>query len=148
MIEVFLENRRILLCRKGFEFYKKQNWYWMQGYVRTTKNPRMFLHRIIIGAKKGEIVDHKNGNRSDNRKSNLRIVTRAQNNTNRRVSSKKRSSCYKGVFWRADIRCWKAIIQSNGKKFYLGNFKTQEEAAHEYDEYARRLHGKYARTNF
>ena len=75
------------------EFLKVKTWSILvkdsRNYVITTFAPdykHVYLHRLIMGAKKGEFVDHINGNCLDNRKCNLRICTQQQNNRNRAIS--------------------------------------------------------------
>jgi hypothetical protein len=103
------------------------------------------MHRVVIGAEKGQLVDHVNGDTLDNRRSNLRFCSRAQNSYNRGPSSNN-SSGYKGVS--ATPKRWQACIQIDRKKRFLGCFDTPEEAARAYDEAAREFHGEFARLNF
>ena len=92
-------------------------------------------------------VDHINGNPLDNRKSNLRICTNAENQRNRGVN-KNNTSGYKGVCWAKQNKKWKARIKHNGKLIHLGYYKDKEEAARAYDKKAKELHGEYAYLNF
>jgi hypothetical protein len=105
------------------------------------------LHRVIMNAKPGQVVDHINGNPLDNRRSNLRVVTQSENNKN---SSKRRNALgrYKGVHFSTREKKFKAQIQSNKNKISLGTFKTEVEAARAYDEAAKKLHGEFAKLNF
>lgn len=112
------------------------------------KYRKQYMHRAIIGASKGEIVDHVNGDRLDNRKENLRICDlrgNARNSTgkpNHRMYSR-----YKGVtFDKARLK-FIAQIGANGKNFYLGGFDKEEDAARAYNEAALKHHGEYARLN-
>ena len=65
-------------------------------YDRFKDKPRViiFMHRAIMKAKNGDIVDHKDGNKLNNQKSNLRFATPAQNSQNRRVVKNKTSICH------------------------------------------------------
>jgi len=99
------------------------------------------MHRIIAGANhKDEIVDHINGNTLDNRRSNLRICSNAENGRNRGKNSNN-SSGFKGVFLKRDK--WAAQIKHNGKSIHLGTFKTPEEAHLAYQRAANKLHGRF-----
>jgi hypothetical protein len=113
------------------------------GYVYYTyKNKKQYLHRVILGCE--ELVDHKNHNKLDNRKHNLRPSTTNGSSQNRR--RRPHNSKYKGVFL---IRGkYRAKIGINYKSKYLGSFSNEEDAAHAYDEAARSVHGKFACVNF
>ena len=91
-------------------------------------------------------IDHINGDRTDNRIENLRVVTRSQNQHNRKGSNL--TSQYKGVYWKKSNKCWVSQISYGGAKFYLGKFNDEKEAAVAYDKKATELFGEYARTNF
>lgn len=105
-------------------------------------------------------VDHKNGNRLDNRKSNLRICSRTENNHNMRISKRNKSGA-KGVFHlyieyetkkgisRKDY--WRASIMVNKKNIYLGCFPDTKEgfkqAKKAYNDAAKKYHGEFAYLN-
>jgi hypothetical protein len=78
------------------------------------------------------VVDHINGNRSDNRLSNLRVVTAWQNALNNRV--RRRDGGLTGAYWIHDSR-WEAISWVNGKKKLLGFYPTEELAHRAYVEF-------------
>lgn len=110
------------------------------------------MHQAVLGkAPKGIDIDHINGNKLDNRKSNLRVVSHQQNcfNTKRRVSKTQgvNPSKYKGVTWRNDREKWRSRICINGHRIYLGLYETQEDAALAYNVAAKELFGEYARLN-
>lgn len=108
---------------------------------------RTYMHRLILDAPRGVSVDHINGNGLDNRRCNLRFATVNQNQFNRRPNSGC-SSQYKGVYWDKSKNRWRAYIKKNHKRFYLGVYTDELQAARAYDEAARELFGKYARPNF
>jgi len=111
------------------------------------KKKRVFMHRLIMNAPKGLIVDHIDGNGLNNRKSNLRLCTKAQNVQNSRPRSNG-SSKYKGVFWNKVNKKWSASIRKGDKRIYLGGFDDEIEAALAYDRKAAELFGKFAYLNF
>lgn len=101
------------------------------GYLQTKHNGIVYLnHRLIWLMHYGwlpKLIDHVNGNKTDNRIENLRQATPQQNqhNAKRRVDNK---SGVKGVVWRKDSRKWRADIQVNGKRRSLGCFDSIENA--------------------
>jgi len=108
----------------------------------------IYLHREIMNAPAGLLVDHKNNNSLDNRRNNLRFATRCQNMWNRRKTKTKTSSRFSGVhFHKLELR-WGVQIQYKGKKIWLGYYDSEIEAAHAYDRAAIKYHGEFARLNF
>ncbi len=75
----------------------------------------MYISRFIMGAEKGDIVDHINGNTLDNRKCNLRIVTTRENCQNRHDE---RTSRFPGVHWDKSKQLWKSSIKINASKIW------------------------------
>lgn len=129
------------------------NWTYNKGYaVRSHRSKdgvkgTQTMHGLITG---WTGVDHINGNRLDNRKTNLRPASPLQNGRNKRKPSDNRTG-YKGVQFRRDAfrsKPWYAIIATNRKKLYLGAYSTPEEAALAYDSAARDLFGEFAALNF
>lgn len=123
------------------------NYYARRDTNKNGVRKSIFLHRYIIGfIPDGMMVDHINGNTLDNRRSNLRLCTSGQNLMN----SRKRINCsskYKGVYWDCNSKKFKAQIQIDGKKTHIGLFKSEEEAARAYNEYAIKYYGEYAKIN-
>jgi hypothetical protein len=101
------------------------------------------MHRQLLGAAPGTMVDHRNHNGLDNRRANLRLCTRAENARNR-IKRLGRSR-FKGVVW--NVNAWQASITRDGKVFNLGRFAHEDEAAAAYDLAARELHGEFALAN-
>jgi hypothetical protein len=104
-----------------------------------------YMHRRIMGLKFGDpgIVDHVNRIITDNRRSNLRICTRAENTRNR-AASKISKSGIKGVSWCVRDERWVAHITFSHKQKNLGSFHTKEDALEAYTQAAIRLHGAFA----
>jgi len=89
------------------------------------KRVKRLLHRLILKAEKGEIVDHINGDKLDNRRDNLRKVTCSQNNANRRIQ-KNNTSGYPGVTWCISNKKWRVLLKMNNIRYNIGYFKNYE----------------------
>ena len=100
------------------------------------------MHRLIQGAPRGQAVDHKNGDSLDNRRSNLRPASHAQNMQNVGIT-KANTSGYKGVNWNSDASKWHARIRVNGKRLHLGLFDAAEDAHAAYVAAAEMHHGEF-----
>ncbi len=74
-------------------------------------------------------IDHKNGNRSDNRIENLRLVTTSENQLNLSATNERSKSKLRGAHWNARLGKYQSEFEKNGKRVYLGLFDTAE-AAH------------------
>jgi len=100
------------------------------GYVYLrTDGERDLLHRHILGMKgRGTTADHRSRDRSDNRRSNLRPATVAQNNRNQGLR-KNNTTGFKGVSFDKNRGKFQAGIGLNGKRKALGRFDSPEEAA-------------------
>lgn len=105
------------------------------------------MHRLIAGAKLGEIVDRVNGDGLDNRRANLRICTHADNMRNRR-KHKNNASGSKGAYYDRERNRWRAILLVDGKQKQVGTFDNQIQAARAYDIAALQYFGEFARLNF
>lgn len=109
------------------------------------------MHRVVLSAPKGMMVDHKNGDGLDCRKENLRFATNRQNqlNSKPRVNN---TSGYKGVMRqrRADGFTWIACVKDKEttERHHLGTFPTAEAAARAYDAKVKEWHGEFAWLNF
>jgi len=104
------------------------------------------MHRAIVDAPGHLFVDHIDHNGLNNRRSNLRLCSIAQNNLN--ATSRKGSSKYKGVHWKRKSKKWSAAIQLNRKIYHIGLFDNEIAAAKAYDKRAKQLHGEFACLNF
>jgi hypothetical protein len=106
------------------------------------------LHRLIMNAPKGVLVDHRNNDSLDNRKANLRLATHSQNSWNSRRDKSNTLSRYRGVSFSKRKQKWFAAIRVKGKRVWLGYFDDEIAAAHAYDHAARKYHKEFASLNF
>lgn len=118
------------------------------GVVCLDERPMLILSRLLMQPPDDMIVDHRDGNRLDNRRGNLRVTTDLKNSWNRRKTPGAFSSQYKGVAWHAGHRKWRAQIQPHGQAISLGAFDVEEDAARAYDAAAREHYGEFACVNF
>ncbi len=120
-------------------------WYAVRRSSKTGQ--KTLMHRLITGAPDHLLVDHINRNGLNNTQKNLRPCTHTQNMHNqgpRRNSSSK----YKGVQWHKGSKAFVAIITCDGKRYHLGSFKDEIEAAKAYDKKAKLLFEEFAYLNF
>lgn len=97
------------------------------GYLIMQKNHKQTkMHRLIMKPPDNMVIDHIDGNPSNNRRSNLRICTQHQNTMNSRYTHNK--SGVQGVFWDKSRNKWVAQIAINKKHIHLGRYNTKEEA--------------------
>jgi hypothetical protein len=111
---------------------------------KTRKSICIKLHCLVLPPDKGLMIDHINGNGLDNRRSNLRMCTHAQNKQNVAMTSFNTTG-FKGIAWNKNLQRWHAKIQVNGVNHSLKYHYTKEAAHAAYCEAAKRLHGEFAR---
>ena len=123
---------------KGFTWWLTSHGYVSRRYQigsghKTRKFVTVYLHREVTGYPENLYVDHKNRNKLDNRKSNLRPATNSQNQANRKSMSTNTSG-FRGVYLDKTRKKWVAEIIIEGKKHHLGRYETKEEAAIVFNE--------------
>lgn len=159
------QNTRLIPLTRGqfaivdaadYDWLMQWKWHCAHGYaVRTTRSlangkecrRHLRMHRLIIDAPNEFEVDHINCNRLDNRRSNLRLCSKAENRTNR-GACKNATSSYCGVYWKRSRNKWVASIRTNKQSRHLGQFDSEIDAARAYDSACIQLHGKFAHLNF
>jgi hypothetical protein len=105
------------------------------------KTRNIYLHRYIMEADKGDLIDHINNDGLDCRRQNLRFSNKSINALN-----KPRGEKFIGV--KRSGSGWAAYFGTHGKQQHIGTFSTAEQAATERDRVAIAVHGKHARLNF
>lgn len=139
---------------EDYEELSKYKWIYNNGYGARAarisdknyyKGGLVMMHRQIMGFPENKEIDHINGIKSDNRKENLRICTRAENarNSKKRINS---ASKYKGLSKNGDS--WQVFVWDGNKNIHIGIFKDEVEAAKAYDKAAREYYGEFAKLNF
>jgi hypothetical protein len=160
MKEISLTRGKVALVDdEDFEWLNQWNWCYRtpksgknaMGYaIRMTQKDhvrtRIHMHRLIMNTPPELEVDHINGNRIDNQKSNLRNCTHQQNIFNK-TNLWNNTSGYRGVSLYYS-KYWVARITINVKISHIGTYKTAEEAAHAYDIKAVKCFGEFAGLNF
>jgi hypothetical protein len=143
-----------LLDEDVFEWAKERHWtiffsgrnkapYAGYRIKKKGKAKLYLLHRLIVGAEHGQIVDHANRDTLDNRRENLRICTVSQNMANKKLSVLNKCG-FKGVKHKETTDGTRISLNA-GRCRHIGSFLTPEEAHAAYLAEARRLFGEFAR---
>ena len=123
-----------------------RHWY-AKRQGRSNGKPRTIcMHRLIMDAQPGQMIDHRDRNGLHNWRANLRFCTRSQNQENRKKHYGDTSQ-YKGVCWDKSMNKWRARISLDNKRIHLGRFNDEDEAGCAYNEAATELFGEFARLN-
>lgn len=134
-----LNQHKWFISANGYAVRNREDWKTNPGLIR--------MHRVIMNTPEGLDTDHRNGNKLDNRKRNLRICTRSQNNANIR-KYKNKSSTYKGVCWDKSRKKWLVSLKQGYNQIHIGRFDSEIHAAMAYDIWAKDLFGEFSYTNF
>lgn len=117
--------------------------------MRGGKYTAVYMHRLVLqlaGVPCASHTDHRDGNRLNNRRHNLR-PTNSQGNARNSQRHATNASGYKGVSFYKRDGTWEARIYANGQRHNLGRFTTSHKAAQTYNRAAKKLHGRFARLN-
>lgn len=115
-----------------------------EGSVHRT----ILMHRQVMGDPGDVLIDHRDGDGLNNKRTNLRECSHSQNHQNGNSTHLNKTSRFKGVNWDVSHQRWLARICVSGKQISLGRFKKEVEAAEVYDNAARIHFREFARTNF
>jgi hypothetical protein len=154
----FYKNKKIagysLVDENVYEWAIKYKWHTdKNGYLTRSKlksdgqdykekRLKYRLHRLVIGAPDGIMVDHINGDIYDNRLCNLRLASDLQNQFNKK-KSKRNKTGYKGVSYRKNTNRYRAILGYQNMQFELGTFLTPEEAYFAYCKKSIEVKGEF-----
>lgn len=152
MKRIPLRNRKgeLVACAlvddQDYELASRVSWYRATtGYACRSfpRGKKEYLHRVICGLSPDDRVevDHINGDRLDNRRSNLRVVAHAENAQNR--SAVGTTSRHRGVSFHAGRQVWRAHVTAGGRKRQIGTYTTELEAARAAAQF-RREHMPFA----
>ncbi len=112
------------------------------------KHTTIHMHRLIMNAPPGTMIDHKDWDGLNNRRSNLRFCTPSEQAANRPKTKRKTTSRYKGVNWDNRIKRWLVFLYVNGKQYRKGSSADEKLAAKQYDYWAKKHFGEFASLNF
>lgn len=131
--------------KEDYDLIKDYAWWENeQGYIVTSINGKNIrLHRFVFPAGNGYVVDHRNRNRADNRKCNLRAATKQQNNINRAAGRNNRLGV-KGVSYNKRCHRYEARISVGGRRIYLGSHATLDGAREIREKAEDDLFGEFA----
>lgn len=108
-------------------WYEDKDGYLVSCYYYAGQRRFVRFHRIVMSAKSDEVVDHINHKRTDNRKCNLRVCKRAENDRNRSLYATNTSGI-SGVHFDKKRNKWIASITYNRRRIFIGRFLHKEEA--------------------
>lgn len=117
-------------------------YYYIQLYKKRIKKSRLIF--LYVNGYLPKVVDHINGDPSDDRIANLRGCTPSQNTMNSKIREDN-SSGFKGISWHKGNKKWHAYIEKGGRRENVGFFEVKEEACDALEERRKVLHGDFAR---
>lgn len=120
-------------------YKKSMNSFYVVGTLDTKKKQVVSIHRWILESPDDLVVDHINHDTLNNTNSNIRNVTKSENQQNRLGGTKRNTSGYRGVSWSKESQKWTTKIKVNGKAKYLGMYEDIKEANNVVKRY-RMLH--------
>jgi hypothetical protein len=137
-------NRGVALVDTAdFESLSQYRWFLHSAGYACRAQGTILMHRLIMNAPEGVLIDHRNSNRLDNRKCNLRLATKAQNEMNKPCLASNKLGV-KGVVFDRKRNKFVPHIKLNGRQRYLGRFETLREAREAREIAARELFGEFA----
>lgn len=143
------KGKQTIVSDDDYEYLIRWKWYFKDGYAATNmvsadrKRSTIRMHRLLLRTPPGFDTDHINGDKLDNRRENLRVATRGQNQWNRKKQNG--TSKYKGIYWNRQNCKWHVQLQVNKKKIWLGYYDNEEDAYAAYQDAAAKYHGMFTK---
>lgn len=138
---ILTKGKYAIVDNEDFEYLNQWKWtlhsngYAYRSLSGSRKNRKfIFMHRFILLTPIGLDTDHINHNKLDNRKKNLRVATRRENNMNSKLH-KTNTSGYRGVSWCKELSKWRAQVSKFNRGIHLGYFKNIQDAIKAYKSY-------------
>lgn len=130
------KGENILVNDEDYVWLSKHKWYLSNGYAINERRKKM--HRLIMEANPGEIIDHVDRNKINNQRSNLRFANKCQNvhNQKKRDNTK---TIYKGVHYVKRLNSFVARCRMNFQDHFLGYYRSDIAAAYAYNKKAKEL---------
>ena len=148
-IGITYDGKEFIIDKEDYEIAKQYCWHITKsGYVvansKNGSNRIIWLHRLLMNVKSNDIyVDHRDWDKSNNRKKNLRVATKSENNINIKRKSNNTSG-YTGVTFNKRSHKYIARISRDGKRLFLGSFDNFEDAVKVRHSAEIALHGKWS----
>ncbi len=150
-----------IVNNSDFKWLSKRKWHavrptptgierWYAVRVVGPKGRKLYMHKAIVarmGLPPQRLCDHKDGDGLNNRRTNLRPCSAAQNVQNKR-KQRGASSQFKGVNWDRKNKKWLVRLNHNRKCCFSGRFRNEKSAAKAYDAAAKKFFGQFAKLNF
>jgi hypothetical protein len=144
------KNQFALVDDADYPELSKYKWTFNNGYASRFSTGEgkdrkiIYMHRLLVNPPTGLEVDHINWNRLDNRRRNLRAVTRTENMLNKPCYKKRADQTYKYITFNQRVQAWHAQLG----KVKIGTFHDERHAAMAHDMWAKSLYGKDSVLNF
>jgi hypothetical protein len=143
---VACDGRQIIVSDEDWHNFSRQSWY-IDNYFYALNGNNKKMHKLILECEdKTKVIHHINSNTLDNRRQNLAVVSRTVNAHQKKKRSNATSK-YFGVSFLNNLKKWEARITKDGKKYHLGYFEDETDAARAYNVKAAELFGKFANLN-
>lgn len=140
---ILYKDQEILVSDEDWHKLNKERWYIDKNTGYAFNNDLKTMHRLLLPCEDTtKVINHKNGNRIDNRRENLEIVTATENAHQKKSKLKNCSSQYFGVVLHKPTNKWMSRLKKDHKEYYLGLYENEIDAAKAYNKKAIELYGQ------